>query len=66
MVQRWAMIENGVVVNVCSWDGDITRWQPPVGVIMILAPDNVGMAWRYDNGEWLPPIPTPEPDQIEG
>lgn len=59
MVERWAMIENGVVVNVVAWDGNTSRWQPPEGVIMKQAPDYVGMYWRYENDQWLEPIPPP-------
>ena len=50
MVERWAMIQNGVVVNVCLWDGDLKTWQPPGGIEMQLATDNCGIGWTW-NGE---------------
>lgn len=32
---RYAIVKNNVVINVCMWDGDPTKWQPPADVIMI-------------------------------
>lgn len=58
---RYAMIRNNVVENVCSWDGDTSRWQPPEGYLVIPAPDHVGRDWRYEGDEWLEPLPPPEP-----
>lgn len=56
MVNRWAMIKDGVVVNVCLWDGLLTTWQPPEGIEMQLAPDQIAIGWTYVNGEWIAPI----------
>lgn len=60
MVNRWAMIQNGTVINVCLWDGEVTTWQPPAGVEMQLAPDHVAIGWKWDGSNWLEPLP-PEP-----
>lgn len=54
-VARWAMIENGTVINVCLWDGLLSTWQPPAGIEMQPAPDNIGIGWTYD-GEWHEPV----------
>ena len=59
---RYAMIRNGVVENVSLWDGDTSRWTPPVEYLVIPAPDHVGRDWRYEAGEWLPPLPPPDPE----
>lgn len=56
MVQRWAMIQNGVVINVCLWDGLTTTWQPPAGVEMQPAPDHVAIGWGYADGVWVAPV----------
>lgn len=53
---RYAMIRDGVVVNVCLWDGDTFRWQPPENVLCIPAPDHVGIGWRYEGAAWLEPV----------
>jgi hypothetical protein len=56
MTERWAMISDGVVVNVCRWDGDLNTWQPPEGIVMQPAPDNVGIGWTWDGENWSPPV----------
>lgn len=60
-IERWAMINNGYVENVCNWDGLITTWQPPPGIEMQRAPDHVGIGWSYDSatGTWTEPPPPP-------
>jgi hypothetical protein len=60
MIERWAMIRDGIVENVCNWDGLTTTWQPPDGVQMQQAPDHVGIGWTYDGVDWTAP---PEPTQ---
>lgn len=32
---RWAMVRDGVTENVVVWDGDMSTWQPPDGVVMV-------------------------------
>lgn len=54
-VERWAMIKDGTVINVCLWDGQLSTWQPPEGIEMQLAPDQVAIDWTYD-GEWHEPV----------
>jgi hypothetical protein len=62
---RYAMIRNQIVENVCLWNGDTFMWQPPEGYLCIPAPDNIGISWRYIDGEWLEPIiPDPVPDPV--
>ena len=65
LVERYAHIKNGVVVNVTLWDGDISRWQPPEDELVITAPENVGIGWRYDGTDWLEPLPPPVVDAPE-
>lgn len=58
MIERWAMIKDGLVVNVCLWNGSLNTWQPPEGIVMIKAPDNIGIGWSYDpnTDTWAEPI----------
>lgn len=56
MVERWAMIKDGVVINVCNWDGLLTTWQPPEGIEMQKAEDRVAIGWRWDGVNWQEPI----------
>lgn len=57
MSERWAMIKNNVVINVCNWDGNTQTWQPPEGIEMQPAGDLVGIGWRWDGENWLEPLP---------
>jgi len=45
----YALVENGVVVNMVGWDG-VAEWQPPV-------PEGtfVDIGWLYLNGAFSPP-----------
>lgn len=55
---RYAMIKDGVVHNVCLWDGDTTKWQPPEDMTVLPAPENIGVGWSYADGQWTEPAPT--------
>ena len=60
MVQRWAMLRDGVVENVCNWDGLLTTWHPPEGIVMKEAPDHVGIGWSHDGVDWVAPPEIPQ------
>lgn len=52
-IGNYALIENGVVVNVIVWDGDLEKWQPPAGQIGVKyteADGAVSIGWHW-NGE---------------
>lgn len=53
---RYAMIRDGIVQNISLWDGDTTRWQPPEDMLVIPAPDYVGVGWGYADGMWTEPV----------
>ena len=55
MIQRWAMLQNGTVINVCLWDGSLDTWQPPEGIEMKLAEDHIGIGWNWDGTSWIEP-----------
>lgn len=56
MIERWAMIQNGVVINVCLWDGNPNTWQPPNGIEMQIASDQCGIGWLWDGIQFNPPF----------
>jgi len=58
-VIRYAMIKDGIVQNISLWDGDTTRWQPPEDMLVIPAPDHIGMGWSYDGENWSEPVSAP-------
>jgi len=55
---RYAMVNSeGVVENVCEWDGDTTTWQPPEGIIMVEIEDEFVSAepgGTYKDGTFYP------------
>ena len=57
---RYAMIKDGIVQNVCLWDGDTNTWTPPDGYLVIPAPDHIGTGWGYLDGVWTPPAANEE------
>lgn len=54
---RYAVIENGVVVNTVLWDGT-TAWSPP-GLVLPIE-DTVSIGFLYADGVFTAP---PEPEQ---
>lgn len=53
---RYAIIENGIVVNVVEWDGGQSSWSPPEGTELQSSdtanPDNI-----WDGHEFRTPEP---------
>ena len=35
MIMRYALIFQGKVINVLDWDGDLVKWQPPIGYTIL-------------------------------
>lgn len=52
---RYALIKDGIVENVCEWDGNTATWSPPAGVTAVLASDACGPGWTYDGSSFSPP-----------
>lgn len=50
MIRSWAMIseQDNTIKNICVWDGDLQRWQPPKGIYLIPAPDFIVIGDFYD------------------
>lgn len=57
---RYALVQDGVIVDVVIWNGD-PSWSPPEGVELFqLAPEvPTGVGWAWD-GAPVPPSPAPE------
>lgn len=51
---RWAVVQDGTVVNVIEWDG-IKPYQAAHGTTLVQH-DEVGIGWTYENGELVAPI----------
>lgn len=67
---RYAEVRNGIVENVSIWDGDESKWTPPVGATMIDVTElSVGPGWTHDGNAFSPPQPVeeePQPEQVTG
>lgn len=56
----YGIVENGVVVNVVVWDGNIEAWQPPEGMTAVEVTDETGPAYigfPYADGRFSAPPP---------
>jgi hypothetical protein len=51
-MNTYAIVSNGVVVNIIVWDGDNSNWQPPSGSQAIPVPADIqmGMGSTYSDG----------------
>ena len=50
---KYALVENGVVINIVLWDGS-EQWSPGDGVNSIAIDENfVDIGWIYENGEFF-------------
>jgi hypothetical protein len=58
VVNRYAVIEAGVVANVAVAE-------EPFADNWMLCPDQVGPGWLYDGSEFSPPPPPPPPSREE-
>jgi hypothetical protein len=62
MVERWLIIADDTVVNVCLWDGDLATWQPESGTSVERWTGQAWTGWTRVAGEWVPPVyPDDEP-----
>ena len=52
----YAVVNNGVVVNIAVWDGE-SEWEPTDG-IAVLAEEGVGIGWLYDGEKIIKPADT--------
>ena len=58
-MEKYALIENGTVVNVILWDG-VTPWDPPEGQTAVaLAETGAWLGWTYDGTNFSPPPQDP-------
>ncbi|EFG2177740.1 hypothetical protein [Escherichia coli] len=58
MSNIYAVVQNGVVVNIAVWDGE-SEWNPSDGVA-VLAEEGVGVGWSYDGKKFIKPASKPD------
>jgi len=56
--QTYAIIDDGIVVNIVVWDGNTETWQPPEGstAVEITAEQVVGVGYTYSAGQFEAPV----------
>jgi len=49
-VQNYLMVNKStnVVENICVWDGDTNKWQPPANTIMLIQSQIPAMLWEIN------------------
>ncbi|MEE9653898.1 hypothetical protein V4836_06960 [Kluyvera ascorbata] len=61
-MMRYAVVDNGNVINIVEWDG-VTEWKPNSGY-PIQINDDVGIGWSYENNVFTaPPSEKNTPEQ---
>ena len=63
MSNAYAVVKDGVVINMVVWDG-VTEWQPAEG-FAVPAHDYVGIGWRYEDEKFIDPNAPVQPDNGE-
>jgi hypothetical protein len=60
---NYALIENGIVVNVIVWDGDTSTWAPPAefSALAIPAESIATIGWLCDGTNFTAPPPPTSP-----
>lgn len=58
MSNSYAVVKDGIVINIVAWDGE-TEWQPDEGYA-VKTDGTVGIGWLYDGKGFTPPEPTQE------
>ena len=59
-MNTYAIVKDGVVVNVAAWDG-VSEWTPPEDT-QVIESSEAGIGWLYDGTAFQrPPEPLQEP-----
>lgn len=55
-ISTYAVVENGVVMNIILWDGG-DEWEPPYGSVAVLIPADtvVSIGYTYDGTTFSAP-----------
>lgn len=57
--QIYAVVNNGVVVNIAVWDGE-SEWKPTDGIAVLAEGDvGIGIGWLYDGKKFIKPADVP-------
>ena len=59
----YAVVQDGVVVNVIEWDG-VTPYTPPEGCELHWCEQTPGIGWLWVDGAAVDPNPPPPPEPV--
>jgi hypothetical protein len=45
-IQNYFVVENNLVTNLVSWDGNVNTWTPPENATMLIQEDTNAMVWQ--------------------
>jgi len=64
-MNKYAHVENGVVINISKWNG-VSTYDPGNGVTMVLADENTRIGGTYDGSFHfvVPPVPELTAEQV--
>ena len=55
-LMKYAVIKNGIVENICLWDGNKKTWTPPADVEMVdVSKEFIDLGWEYKNKKFTVP-----------
>jgi len=60
-MNNYAVVVDGIVVNVAVWDG-VSAWNPDGDIILVGDGQTAGPGWAYANGQFSAP---PEEEPVE-
>lgn len=49
ITQNYLIIEQNIVVNLVVWDGDTTKWTPPIGSIVLIQANTPSLVWQLND-----------------
>jgi hypothetical protein len=57
-MDRYAVVTDGIVTNIISWDG-VSEWSPPEGSEAVLIPEGVfvDLGYTWNGSDFSPPVP---------
>lgn len=60
-MKKWAVIEQGMIINIILWNG-VDSWEPEIGQHIVELPNSSGedqqpgIGWFFSEGVFTPPI----------
>jgi hypothetical protein len=56
MIERFALVDGALAVNIILWDSD-QEFEVPDGCVLVKVPEDVSPGWTLIAGVWVSPTP---------